>query len=330
MSTRLAWIAGLLCLTSLPLMGQGPSDRRRPETPLVQRLESHEFESEALKREVKVRVQLPDGYEASPTTRYPVIYFLHGLFGSERKWEQRGSHKVVDDLVAQKKLPPVIIVCPNGGNSFYINAKGQDSAKFSDMLVKDLVVWVDGKFRTQAQPAARALLGDSMGGYGAMVNVFRHPGIFGAVAVHEASIFPADLDRLPQWAKQGRGGRSGLLHSLFGNPVDQAYWLDHNLFHLAKTVEKEKLQATSIYFDVGKDDRFGLADPSKEWHELLKEKGIAHQFELREGEHGREFFIENLPESLGFLGKAFSKAEAKPGTAGKDSETPPAPPKQGL
>ena len=121
------------------------------------------------------------------------------------------------------------------------------------------------------------------------------------------TIFPEDRTQLPTWVQQGRGGRSGLLSGLFGDPIDEQYWLDHNLFHIARTAPEGRFKELAIYFDVGKDYRYGLAAPTQSWHELLDARKIAHRFTLREGGHGREFFLDNLPESMGFLGKALAR-----------------------
>ncbi len=312
-------LLGLLLLRLPGSFGQTPAPEASPPkaapgaTAVV--VEGFECPSEALGRSVRVRVQLPPGYAESGDRRFPVIYFLHGLFGSERKWEQRGAHRTTDELMRAGKVPAAIIVCPDGGNGFYINARGRSTARYADFLVKELVKAVDGKYRTVADKAGRAMLGDSMGGYGALLNAMRNPEIFGAVASHEASIFPEDRSKLPPWASQGRGNRTPLLAQLFGDPVDEQAWLENNLFHLARTAKDGQFGGLRIYFDVGTNDRYGLDGPTKEWHELLESKKIPHVYHLRDGGHGREFFEDNLPNSLAFLAEAL-KAARKPAPGG--------------
>lgn len=269
------------------------------------RIESSGFTSAALGRPVRLKVHLPAGF--SPEKRYPVIYFLHGLRGSDGTWEQRGAHRSLDSLVAGGKVPPVIVACPAGGNSFYLNARGRPEDRYADMIVKDLVAHMDGQFPTLKSPSGRALLGDSMGGYGALVLALKNPDVFGAVAAHEGSIFPEDRSRLPTWVQQGRGGRGSMLTGLFGDPIDEKHWLEHNPFHLVRSADPAKWKDLRIYFDVGKDDRYGLAGPTEEWHKLLDEKKVAHTYHLRDGEHGREFFLDNLPSSLVFLGQCWAR-----------------------
>ena len=102
----------------------------------------------------------------------------------------------------------------------------------------------------------------------------------------------------------------GILGRIFGDPIDQDYWLDRNVFHLAKTKNKT-LKDLPIYFDVSENDRYGLHDTCPPWSKLLTEKGIEHTFRQRPRRHGNRFFTENVPFSLEFVGKHFNAALKK-------------------
>lgn len=276
--------------------------------------------SEAVDAEVTVAVHLPAGYDTEKDRRYPVIFFLHGAGrGSERTWAQRGTNDTVAKLVEQKKLPPCIIVCPRdaGRMTFYINWKGQRTQRHADLITAELPAYIDEKYRTLKGRSFRAIMGDSMGGFGALVNALRHPGVFGSVSAHEPAIYPEDIESLPGWIRRGGRGRGSVLARLFGDPVDEKYWLAHNVFHIAKTAGKDAFRDLPIYFDVGKDDRYGLDQTCPPWSKLLKRKGVKHTFHLRPGGHGSRFFAAAVPSSLEFHGKHFQaalqKAAAKKG-----------------
>jgi hypothetical protein len=135
----------------------------------------------------RVRVYLPDGYEASGR-RYPVIYYLHNIFEDERAaFDQHDLRGLLDRAIKAGVIPPVIVVAadfstPLGGS---IYANSPVTGNWRDFMVKDLVPWTDGRFRTLASRDSRGLAGDRMGGHGAIAFGMRHPDVFGAVyALH--------------------------------------------------------------------------------------------------------------------------------------------------
>jgi S-formylglutathione hydrolase FrmB len=264
--------------------------------------------SKALGESVRGVVHLPPGYEKDKDTRYPVIVFLHGAGrGNEGTWEQRGTNATVARLIEEKKLPPSIVVCPRARRmSFYINWKGQETERHGDFVSRELPAWIDGKYRTQKGRQYRALLGDSMGGFGALVNALRHKEVFGSVAALEPSIYPEDIKSLPGWMTSGRGGRGDMLTRIFGDPIDETWWLERNVFHIVKKAKPGAFDDLAIYYDVGHDDRFGLGEHCSAWHKVLKEHKVAHTFHLREGGHGREFFSDNVGHALEFVGHVFA------------------------
>ncbi len=269
------------------------------------------IKSEAVGRDVVVVVHLPASYDQRESARYPVIYFLHGAGrGSEKTWEQRGTMETVARLVKEEKLPEVIVVCPRDAArmSFYVNWKGQEKERHADFVSAELPAFIDAKYRTRSGRRFRALTGDSMGGYGALVNAMRKPSVFGSVSAHEPAIYPEDVEALPSWIRSGRRGRVSILGRLFGDPIDQDYWLKHNVFHIARTAKAGAFKDLPIYFDVGERDRYGLYETCPAFSKLLTEKEIEHTFHLRSGGHGARFFAESVPSSLEFHGRHFAAA----------------------
>ena len=138
--------------------------------------------------EQPVSIYLPPGYATSPSGRYPSIYLLHGFTGHIETWTTNGYQEmnlrdVMDELIRAKAVPPMIVVVPNGWNSylgsFYANSSS--TGRWEDAIALELVAFVDQKYRTLASPKSRGVVGHSMGGYGAIVFGMHHPDVFGSV-----------------------------------------------------------------------------------------------------------------------------------------------------
>jgi S-formylglutathione hydrolase FrmB len=135
-------------------------------------------------------VYLPPGYSKNEG-HYPVVYFLHGFTGSGRQWLNATAFTAnvperLDDLIGAGTIPPCIGVFLDGftalGGSQWINSEG--IGRYRDYVARDIVNFTDRNFRTLGKSGARALLGKSSGGYGALVISRFHPDVFGHIACH--------------------------------------------------------------------------------------------------------------------------------------------------
>lgn len=129
-------------------------------------------------------VYLPPGYGEQSDSRYPVVYLLHGIFDDYGVWiENFEVPSIVDRLIADGRVPETIVVMPNGGNKygggFYRNSPV--SGNWADFVTDDLVGFIDARFRTIADAASRAVVGHSMGGYGALHLGMSRPDVFSVV-----------------------------------------------------------------------------------------------------------------------------------------------------
>src|SRR2546427_11316843 len=85
---------------------------------LAQRVEYKTFHSDLLGRELRYGVYLPPSYNASPAKKYPVLYFLHGLFEDETRWSSRGqTDQIMDRMITDRKIGEFIVAIPFGGTS---------------------------------------------------------------------------------------------------------------------------------------------------------------------------------------------------------------------
>lgn len=130
-----------------------------------------------------VIVYLPPSYDAAPQRRYPVVVLLHGIGDSPDTW-LRAHHipELLDRLAAEKKVPELIAVMPNGLTkylgSFYVNSTV--NGRWEDYIAGDVIAYVDSHYRTIAKPESRGITGHSMGGLGTITMAMHRPDVFRA------------------------------------------------------------------------------------------------------------------------------------------------------
>jgi len=142
-----------------------------------------------------VPVYLPPSYESDAARRYPVAYVLAGFTGRGRMllndnlWNAPLDARM-DALVAAG-CGEMILVMPDCatryGGSQYLDSSA--TGPYETHLVRELVPFIDGRYRTLADRGHRGVIGKSSGGYGALVQGMRHPEVFGAVACHSGDMY---------------------------------------------------------------------------------------------------------------------------------------------
>ena len=200
-------------------------------TTLSDRLLDSTVSTGAVNHPVGVRVLLPNGYNPNSGTRYPVLYLLHGGYGSYVDWTNVGG---VTDLTAGL---PLIVVMPDAGKGgWYANWSNfghGGSPAWETFHIDQLIPWVDANFRTVASRSGRAIAGLSMGGLGAMSYASRHPGTFAAVASFSGAVDiqnPA-VAALIQVSPVIDGALPGSIYGI--GPFDQPGLADHNPANMA-------------------------------------------------------------------------------------------------
>ncbi len=154
------------------------------------KLETVEYDSKTVGVKRKMVVYLPPGY--SKDTKYPVFYLLHGGGDDETGWQKKGSAEVIlDNLYADKKIAPMIVVMPNG---FAMKPEERKKGfkgggnKFEDDLLKDIIPYVESHYPVKTGPENRAVAGLSMGGGQALRIGLKHLDTFGWVGGFSSAI----------------------------------------------------------------------------------------------------------------------------------------------
>jgi S-formylglutathione hydrolase FrmB len=169
--------------------------------------------SQSLGIRKRVMVWLPPSYASQPQRRFPVAYYLHGAQGNEDNWLNAGRlASTLDSLVAAGS-PEIIVVMPDGDDGFYTtwnflgdwpgcrrtrppNAESADSycvpwPHYDEYIARDLVAFVDRRYRTMTERRHRGIAGLSMGGYGAIALALSYPDVFSAAASFSGVLSPA-------------------------------------------------------------------------------------------------------------------------------------------
>ncbi len=167
-----------------------------------------------------VTIYLPPSYDSEPDRRYPVVYLLHGFTADNNLWTGGGyiSGNILHSMsvwLKQGKVREMILVMPNCCNRlrgcWYTNSV--TTGNWADFIAKDLVKYIDNRYRTLPQRESRAVVGHSMGGYGGMKLGMLYPDVFSCMGGisglydyenYMFSIFPqgyASVSTLESWGQ---------------------------------------------------------------------------------------------------------------------------------
>ncbi|MBO9518321.1 MAG: esterase [Porphyrobacter sp.] len=155
-----------------------------------------EYWSSALGAKRGAYVYTPPGY-MKDGTRYPVLYLVHGAGDSADSWTSVGhANYILDNLIAAQKAKPMIVVMPFGHTPDRPGTNMLANTDFGDDLIKDLIPYVDGNFRTLANQQSRAMAGLSMGGSHTIRYGLTHPELFDYIGIFSMGLGmqgPADV-----------------------------------------------------------------------------------------------------------------------------------------
>ena len=207
-------------------------------------LEMVEYDSKTVGTKRRMQVYTPPGY--SKDKKYPVLYLLHGIGGDESEWQRFVRvDSLMDNLIADRKAVPMIVVMPNGraqkndrpeGNVY---AAAPAFATFERDLLDDVIPAIDSLYSTRPDRESRALAGLSMGGGQTLNFGLAHPDIFawiGAFSPAPNTKAPALLVPDPSAAKKQLklfvltcGNRDGLINISQGL---HAYLKENDVAHV--------------------------------------------------------------------------------------------------
>ncbi|SBW01756.1 conserved exported hypothetical protein [uncultured Dysgonomonas sp.] len=253
-----------------------------------QTVDTIEVFSKKMERDIKNLVILPAGYNRQDTIKYPVLYLLHGVQADHTSWTKVIRKELPDDVTKYN----MIIVCPNGENSWYLDSSVNPASQFETYITKELVESIDNKYKTIPSSLARAISGFSMGGYGALRLAILHPGVFGACGSMSGAV---DFRPFPKVYK--------LSSQLGGYATNKKRW-DENV--IINMTNKLKPKTLSIIIDCGFEDQFLYVNG--QLHQSMLNKGIQHEYIVESGGHDRKYWNKAIVKQLQFFFGFFNKS----------------------
>lgn len=231
----------------------------------------------------RMTVYTPAGY-ADSNKQYPVLYLLHGAGGDENAWSELGrAVQILDNLIAQGKAEPMIVVMPNGNgaqqavpgeypNSMYkpsfANAKTMEGS--FEKAFPDIMKYVETHYRTLNDKKHRAIAGLSMGGFHSLYISANYPDLFGYVGLFSAAI-----------NRQAKGENTYIYENL------------------EEKLAKQFADAPELYF-IGIGNGDFLFQDNVKYRELLDSHGYKYEYMETDGGHEwrnwRKYLNHLLPE----------------------------------
>jgi len=272
--------------------------------PFVRLVEGESVQSQIFGQPVKYTVLLPQDYKTSGKS-YPVVYLLHGFGDTYTAWSKAGNIQYFADNTAG--VEPMIYVMPDGYNSYYLN-NFNGTYKYMDMFTNELLPEIDRIYRTKKDASQRAVMGYSMGGYGALILPAKNPGVF-SVSVPLSMSFRTDAQYIAetqnsfnvQWAPIfGGSGVSGAAR-LTG------YFQQNSPFYFFNQNDLGAFANLKLMLACG-DDEESLSITTGALHNLLRDKNFKHEYRSGNGGHSFDYWYKAIPEGLRYISKNFEGA----------------------
>jgi enterochelin esterase-like enzyme len=260
------------------------------------------IKSAILNKEVHYSIFLPSDYYTSERA-YPITYLLHGYGDADDGWIQFGEvNRLADDAIKAGKIPPMIIVTPDGFTSFYINA-ADGSFNYEDFFIKELIPHIEKTYKVKAEKRFRGISGLSMGGYGSLVYALKYPNLFAAAAPLSAAIWTPD--QVKEMSKSQFDGYfiNSIGKNLLGAERLTPTWLANSPLGLIEKKTQEEISSVRYWIDCGDDDFLTIGNA--QLHIALTNKNIPHEFRMRDGAHNWTYWRTGIIDALAFIGDSF-------------------------
>lgn len=216
------------------------------------------LETELLRQPLEYLVHLPPCYNEQPERSYPVLYLIHGQSYDQFQWQRLGASEMMDKLASSGEIAPFIIVMPRDRLWEPPNVD-----LFGQVVVDELIPYIDEHYRTKASREYRAIGGLSRGAGWSVHLGINDWELFGAFGAHSLALFDIDA----QYARQR-----------------------------LREIPPDKLPR--IYIDIGEKDRPNIMRSALWFEQLLTDENIPHVWNLYQGYHEEKYWGTHIEEYI--------------------------------
>lgn len=266
--------------TDLPIKPEVPEPVQKGKIEIIT------TRSQVMNKDIMASVIIPGSYEDQISTS--VLYLLHGFAG-----DHTSLPTSIPSLQSLADKYGYIIVCPNGGKSWYIDSPIDQSTKYETYITKELVAEIDNKYNTIKDRKGRAIAGSSMGGHGAMYLALRNQNLFGAVGSICGGV---DFRSFPnKWE----------LSKILGNKNQYPEnWENYTVINMTSLLTPTSLD---IIFDCGTEDPY-FKEANEQLHKKLTDLSIPHKYITQFGMHDYFYIGKAIEWQTDFFYNYFTKS----------------------
>jgi len=263
-------------------------------------IETVQFRSTLVGKTLPYNVILPRDYRTSRTSRYPVLYLLHGLGGHYSDWTARTN---VADYASRYRM---IVVTPEGNDGWYTDSATVPTDRYESYFLRELVPDVQKRYRTIESRYGRGVAGLSMGGYGALKFGLKSPAAFVFAASMSGGVDVAawtenDLKELG-WIRES-------VMAVFG-PAGSETRKVNDIFEMAQRTPATRITGLPyLYLDCGNEDV--LCAGTGKFAALLREKRIRHEYRQLPGDHSWAYWNQQVQEVVKIAAEHLHASPAK-------------------
>lgn len=247
----------------------------------------------------------PPSYEAEPTRRFPVLYFLHDGGGDEETFFREGLADALEKDMRERRLPEMLVVSPRGVGTWFVDAQG-GVLRYATFLTRTLVPFVDSRYRTVALRGSRFVAGISMGGYGALRWALSKPALFSAAGglspAVEQMCWPA-VQAMPFFIRPS-------LERTFGDDPVKNVLRKNDLYAMLLDDPLLAAHAPFLYMRCGTEDKYRLSEIVTFFGRYLDAFAVPHAVVLETGVHDWPYWRRVFPDFVRSLATHLSPPEA--------------------
>lgn len=236
---------------------------------------------------LKYNVYTPPFYQTYIDSIYPALYLLHGHGGDHNDWfqvEEGNVSAILDSLIVNELIPPVVAFSLDADNSWYIDRQiGMESFYMNEFIAE-----TERKFRIDRKKG-RYMAGNSAGGYGALRFALKYPSRFDDVML----LSPAAYHPLPPEVSSSRKTAAFELNGTFSDSV----WRSFSYIQLLDSLKNGE-DTPKYYLSVGDDDIYNIVPVVSRLQQIFLDNDIENELRITDGGHDWTCWKENFANSL--------------------------------